>query len=76
MELYYSVTENRWFEEMTKTGVTRFPNFYKVKNDFQMVDITDELRESLTHSVVRLNRYTVVPSIFKYMKEWARTYGE
>lgn len=58
--------------------IVRFPHVYEVRSGsiFNTIDFDVEtFRKMLGTTIVRIKNYTVLPSIFKFMREWAKCGG-
>lgn len=72
--IYYMASGRRFTGDLGKAGVDKFPGVYRVTGDINK-QTEEELHEMLSDPVVRLRGYTVIPSVYKYMREWAEVAG-
>ena len=89
MSFYFSESDNRLYyivgDSILRNGdfgisgdIVRFPHVYEVRSGsiFNTIDFDVEaFRKMLGTTIVRIKNYTVLPSIFKFMREWAKCGG-
>lgn len=89
MSFYFSESDNRLYyivgDSILRNGdfgisgdIVRFPHVYEVRsgNIFNTIDFDVEaFRKMLGTTIVRNKKYTVRPSIFKFIREWANCGG-
>lgn len=89
MSFYFSESDNRLYyivgDSILRNGdfgisgdIVRFPHVYEVRSGsiFNTIDFDVEaFRKMLGTTIVRIKNYTALPSIFKFMREWAECGG-
>ena len=74
--LYYIVGDFKTQEDIGVSGVTKFPHVYKVTSEYGPYPKAEDILPMLENTLVRLKRYSVLPIIFKYIREWAYAKGQ
>ncbi len=74
--LYYIVGDFKTQDDIGVSGVIKFPHVYKVTSEYGTYPKAEDILQMLENTFVRLKRYSTLPVIFKYIREWAYAKGQ